>query len=91
MAHGVDARGAGARRWRATPDARAAFIVSPTYYGMAADVAGCAEVAHAAGVPLVVDQSWGPHFGFHAGLPPERAGPRAPTPCSPRRTRSPGR
>ena len=54
----------------AAPDARAAWIVSPTYYGMAADVAGCAEVAHAAGVPLVVDQSWGPHLGFHRDLPP---------------------
>ncbi len=52
------------------PDARAAFIVSPTYYGMAADVAACAEVAHRAGVPLVVDQAWGPHFGFHEALPP---------------------
>src|SRR5215216_672191 len=55
---------------RDAPDAKAAFIVSPTYFGMAADVAGCAEVAHRAGVPLVVDQSWGPHFGFHADLPP---------------------
>ena len=36
---------------------------------MTADVAGCAEVAHAAGVALVVDQSWGPHFGFHEGVP----------------------
>src|SRR5215217_3127734 len=52
------------------PDAAAAFIVSPTYYGMAADVAGCAEVAHRAGVPLVVDQAWGPHFGFTELLPP---------------------
>lgn len=52
-----------------TPGATAAFIVSPTYYGMAADVAGCAQVAHVAGVPLVVDQSWGPHFGFHPDLP----------------------
>src|SRR6478735_1995591 len=51
------------------PDARAAFVVSPTYYGMTADVAGCAEVAHAAGVALVVDQSWGPHFGFHERVP----------------------
>src|ERR687887_304717 len=55
---------------RETPDARAAFIVSPTYYGMAADIAGLAEVAHAAGVPLVVDQAWGPHFGFNERLPP---------------------
>jgi arginine decarboxylase len=52
------------------PDARAVFIVSPTYYGMAADVRALAGVAHAAGVPLVVDQSWGPHFGFHDALPP---------------------
>ena len=55
---------------REAPDARAAFIVSPTYYGMAADIAGLAEVAHGAGVPLVVDQSWGPHFGFNEALPP---------------------
>src|SRR4051812_26193039 len=54
----------------AAPDARAAFVVSPTYYGMAADIRSLAEVAHAAGVPLVVDQSWGPHFGFHEALPP---------------------
>lgn len=49
---------------------RAALVTSPTYYGMTADIAGLAEVAHAAGVPLVVDQSWGPHFGFHEALPP---------------------
>jgi arginine decarboxylase len=69
MAHGVEP-GALAEALAATPDARAAFVVSPTYYGMAADIAGCVEVAHAAGVPLVVDQSWGPHFGFHEALPP---------------------
>ena len=69
MAHGVtpDALRAALD---ATPDARSAWIVSPTYYGMAADVAGCAEGAHAAGVPLIVDQSWGSHFGFHPDLPP---------------------
>jgi arginine decarboxylase len=49
---------------------RAAFVVSPTYYGMAADVTGLAEAAHGAGVALVVDQAWGPHFGFHPDLPP---------------------
>ena len=54
----------------AAPAARAAWVVSPTYYGMAADIAGLAEVAHAFGMPLVVDQAWGPHFGFHEALPP---------------------
>ncbi len=69
MAHGVTAE-ALAAGLAATPGARAAFVVSPTYYGIVSDVAGCATVAHDAGVPLVVDQAWGPHFGFHPDLPP---------------------
>ncbi len=69
MAHGVTPAALEQALSRA-PDARAAFIVSPTYYGMAADVEGCAEVAHRAGIPLVVDCAWGAHFGFHAELPP---------------------
>ena len=69
MAHGITPDSL-ANALDRTPGARAAMIVSPTYYGMAADVAGCAEAAHARGVPLVVDQSWGPHLGFHDELPP---------------------
>jgi arginine decarboxylase len=69
MAHGVTPQALEEALDRA-PDARTAFIVSPTYYGMAADVAGCAEVAHAAGVALIVDSAWGSHFGFHSKLPP---------------------
>lgn len=69
MAHGVTPEGLRAALER-TAGARAAFIVSPTYYGMVADVGACAEVAHAAGVPLIVDQAWGGHFGFHPDLPP---------------------
>jgi arginine decarboxylase len=68
MAHGVLPESLDAAL-RATPGARAAFIVSPTYYGIAADVSGLAEVAHAHDVPLVVDQAWGPHFGFHPAVP----------------------
>jgi lysine decarboxylase len=69
MAHGVTPV-ALEEALRTTPEARSAFIVSPTYYGMAADVEGCAEVAHAAGAALVVDNAWGAHFGFHPSLPP---------------------
>ena len=68
MAHGVTPAALEAALAHAGAP-RAAFIVSPTYYGMAADVAGCAAVCHAAGVPLVVDQAWGPHFGFHPDVP----------------------
>ncbi len=70
MAHGVTPESLAAGIATAGQGVRAAFIVSPTYYGMAADVASCAEVCHDAGIPLVVDQAWGPHFGFHPDLPP---------------------
>ncbi|HEV7494742.1 MAG TPA: amino acid decarboxylase, partial [Baekduia sp.] len=53
MAHGVTPQAlrdaiAQAGERSQTP-VRAAFITSPTYYGMVADVAGCAAVAHEAG------------------------------------------
>jgi arginine decarboxylase len=53
----------------AAPDAVAALVVSPTYFGAVADVAGLAEVAHARQVPLVVDEAWGSHLYFHEDLP----------------------
>jgi lysine decarboxylase len=68
MAHGVTPRALKEALER-SPDISAVFMVSPTYYGMAADVRGCAEVAHAAGTALVVDCAWGSHFGFHPTLP----------------------
>ena len=68
MAHGVTPESLEQALER-TPEARSAFIVSPTYYGMAADVAGCVEVAHRRGVALIVDNAWGAHFGFHPRLP----------------------
>jgi arginine decarboxylase len=68
MAHGVTPE-AFAAALDADPEARVAFVVSPTYYGMCADVEALARVAHGRDVALVVDQSWGPHFGFHPDLP----------------------
>jgi lysine decarboxylase len=51
------------------PGAVGATVVSPTYFGAVADVAGLAEVAHARGVPLIVDEAWGAHLAFHDDLP----------------------
>jgi arginine decarboxylase len=51
------------------PRARAVFVVEPGYVGTRSDVAALAAAAHAAGAPLVVDQAWGAHLGFHPGLP----------------------
>jgi arginine decarboxylase len=52
-----------------TPAAVGAWAVSPTYFGAVADVGGLAEVAHARGVPLVVDEAWGAHMAFSEALP----------------------
>jgi arginine decarboxylase len=68
MAHGVTPEALEVELARG-PDISAAFIVSPTYYGMVADIEGCARVAHEAGAALIVDNAWGSHFGFHPALP----------------------
>ena len=57
------------RALAATPGAVGATVVSPTYFGAVADVAALAEVAHARGVPLIVDEAWGAHLAFHPDLP----------------------
>ena len=52
------------------PDAKLVVLVSPSYCGVASDLEGIAAVAHARGIPVHVDEAWGPHFHFHPGLPP---------------------
>lgn len=52
-----------------TPDAVAAMLVSPTYFGASADLSGLVEVCRRHGVPLLVDEAWGGHFRFHPGMP----------------------
>jgi arginine decarboxylase len=54
----------------AHPEAKAVVIVSPTYYGVAGDLAAIADVCHAHEVPLVTDDAWGTLFPFHPDLPP---------------------
>jgi lysine decarboxylase len=68
IAHGVTARDLDAAL-TAHPQAVAAYVVTPSYFGAVADVAALAEVAHRHDVPLVVDEAWGSHFGFHPQLP----------------------
>ena len=47
----------------------AAYVVTPSYFGAVSDVAELAKVAHSFNVPLIVDEAWGAHFGFHPDLP----------------------
>src|ERR1700759_438305 len=55
----------------ATPNAVAALVVSPTYFGACADVAALADVAHSRGLPLICDEAWGAHLHFLPDLPPD--------------------
>ena len=66
--HGVTADTV-AEALAANPDAGCVYIVTPSYFGACSDVAAIADVAHAHGKPLIVDEAWGSHFGFHEALP----------------------
>jgi lysine decarboxylase len=58
-----------AAAFEAAPAAAAVWVTEPSYLGTVADVAALASVAHDHGVPLLVDQAWGAHFGFHPDYP----------------------
>lgn len=51
------------------PKVRAVVITSPTYDGIVSDVEGLAAAAHRHGIPLIVDEAHGAHFGFHGYFP----------------------
>ncbi len=51
------------------PGIRAVVIVSPTYDGVVSDVEAISEAVHEKGVPLIVDEAHGAHFGFHPYFP----------------------
>ena len=46
----------------AAPDARCVILTSPTYEGVLSDIRTIAEICHARGVPLLVDEAHGAHY-----------------------------
>lgn len=52
------------------PQAKAVFLSNPNYYGMGMDLRPYAELVHTAGLPLLVDEAHGAHFGLHHAVPP---------------------
>lgn len=51
------------------PDVKAVMIVSPTYDGVLSNVEKIAQIVHKRGIPLIVDEAHGAHFGFHPYFP----------------------
>lgn len=47
----------------------AVVLTSPTYEGNVSDIGRIAQLAHAAGVPLIIDSAHGAHFHFHEAFP----------------------
>jgi arginine decarboxylase len=68
VAHGVSVEEV-RRKLDRTPNAKAVFITSPTYYGITSDVKSIARLCHERGLPLMVDEAWGPHFAFSKEMP----------------------
>ena len=58
----------------AHPAAKVVYITSPDYYGVQADVKGIAEVVHAPGGFLLVDNAHGAHLTAFPGRHPMEAG-----------------
>lgn len=51
------------------PDAEAILINNPTYYGICSDLKGLTEMAHEAGMMVLVDEAHGAHLHFTDKLP----------------------
>ena len=48
---------------------KAVILVSPTYDGVVSDIRAIAGEVHRRGIPLIVDEAHGAHFGFHPYFP----------------------
>ena len=58
------------RAVREHPEARAALLIHPTYYGVASELSAIAAHLHAHGMLLLTDSAHGAHFAFAQELPP---------------------
>ncbi len=51
------------------PDAKAVFVIHPTYYGAVSDLASIIKAAREYEMAVLVDEAHGAHFHFHPQLP----------------------
>lgn len=54
---------------RKHPNVKLVAITSPTYEGVLSDVKAIADIVHAKGIPLFVDEAHGAHLGLAPGFP----------------------
>ncbi|QUH25088.1 aminotransferase class I/II-fold pyridoxal phosphate-dependent enzyme [Serpentinicella alkaliphila] len=51
------------------PDAKAVFVINPTYYGMTTNLKEVVSIAHRNGMAVLVDEAHGAHMAFHRDFP----------------------
>ncbi|WOL20674.1 hypothetical protein Cni_G29479 [Canna indica] len=49
--------------------AAAVLVTSPTYHGICSNLSEITELCHSRGIPVIVDEAHGAHFGFHPNFP----------------------
>lgn len=57
------------RAIREHPDAKAVFVINPTYFGAAGNLAEIVRLAHRHKMAVLVDEAHGAHLPFHPALP----------------------
>ena len=57
------------RKLKENSDICAVLVTSPTYEGVVSDIAAISAAVHEYGIPLLVDEAHGAHFGFHPAFP----------------------
>jgi arginine/lysine/ornithine decarboxylase len=53
------------------PDAKAIFLINPTYYGATSDLKSIVDIAHQRGIAVLIDEAHGAHMKFHEEHPLE--------------------
>ncbi len=51
------------------PNAKAVFVINPTYYGVASDLKAIVEIVHKHDMAVLVDEAHGAHMPFHHEFP----------------------
>ena len=57
------------KAYEQSPEIAAVILTSPTYEGIVSNIRQIADVVHAHGGVLIVDEAHGAHFGFHEYFP----------------------
>ncbi len=55
-------------------DIKAVILTSPNYYGIIKNVRHAADICHAAGIPLLIDEAHGAHFAGDSAFPKSAVG-----------------